>query len=146
MLDHRQFNDHLLEELRRHRIFAMFDDKPIANCVPEQVNLERQSSEGLTFYRAAQEFVLEPRETADRLLSDTHARCEILFTSTEPHFDFVQAVDVDSIPPGGHISSVNVVMRIFRQECCRLAEWRKTLWSADPGRVEGEPEFMKLLA
>lgn len=90
--------------------------------------------------------MLEPRETADKLLSDTHARCEILFTSAEPHLDFAQAVDVDSTHPGGHISSVSVVMQIFRQERYRLAEWRKTLWSADPVHVEGEPEFVKLLA
>ena len=146
MLDHCQFNDRLVEELRTHRIFEMFDDKPIANCVPERVNLQRQSSEGLTFYRVAQQFVLEPRETADRLLSDTRARCKILFTSTEPHFDFAQAVDARSTPPGGHISSVNVVMQIFGPERYCLAEWRKTLWSADPGHVEGEPEFVKLLA
>ena len=53
--------------------------------------------------RVARHFVLEPRETADELLSASRARCEILFTSTEPHFDFAQAGDVDGAPGWTHL-------------------------------------------
>ncbi len=145
MRDDRDFRDRLMKELRRYRAFDSFKNDVIADAIREPVELAMQASDSLPVYCASQKFVLEPRDDADTRLRGTIARCEISFISTMHTFDFIRALDVDRHGGGGAVSAAHVEVRICKQPGPELAKWRKTLWSTEPGYIEGEPEYVKLL-
>lgn len=141
----RDFRNRLIAELCRYRVFDNFKNEAIADGLREPAELAPQMSDSLPLYHASQKFVLEPRGDAAPLLRGTIAHCEVSFISTTGRFDFHRAVEVDAPAEKGPVSAAYVQVRICRRPGIELAKWRKTLWSKESGRVEGEPDYVKLL-
>ena len=144
MLSHKNFNDHLVEELRHYRPFSLYWNDALSNCVPTRMVLEYEPTETLGYYKDLMCFDMSPRDQVNPLIRHTVAHCDLLFTSTCPQFDFERALQVDEICDG-EIHAVNVCVRISDLNHYSLGTFRKRLWGQAPPYVEGAPTYIQLL-
>lgn len=138
------FNARLAEELGESSIASLLDFAPLVGSIPQELELAQVPSDSVVHFAAKVQMNL-PLKHSPGTPSDVMAHCELTFASGRSEFDFSGAMDLESPRASDLGCSVYLHVRLFQPKQYQLATYARVLWSKAPPRVEGLPQYVRLL-